>query len=80
MEAFFDLMEDQMKNYQKQIEKKLESVRKERETAISIIGSIVENLYKNERNSVAVKRYGSMANNLAIDSSDVDLAVVGLEF
>jgi DNA polymerase sigma len=66
--------------FQKGIEKKLESVRKEREEAIKIIRRIVEGLYQDERNSVTIKQYGSMASNLAIDTSDVDLAVVGLEF
>lgn len=69
-----------MRAYQKQIEKKLESVRKERENAIQIIRNIVNSMYKDERNSVAVRLYGSMASNLSIETSDVDLAVVGLDF
>lgn len=69
-----------MLNYQKIIERKIDSVRKERETVISIIKNIVENLYKDERTSVVVQLYGSTASNLSIDSSDVDLAVVGLDF
>ncbi|CDW85158.1 UNKNOWN [Stylonychia lemnae] len=80
IEQFFDMLESQMIMFQKSVEKKLESVRKEREEAIKIIRRIVEGLYQQERNSVTIKQYGSMASNLAIDSSDVDLAVVGLEF
>ena len=80
LEKFFELFETQMLAHQKQIEKKLESVRKERENAIQIIRSIVANLYRDERNSIAVKLYGSMASNLSIETSDVDLAVVGLDF
>jgi DNA polymerase sigma len=74
------MLERQMKQFHKSIDKKLESVRKEREEAIKIIRRIVEGLYQDERNSVTIKQYGSMASNLAIDTSDVDLAVVGLEF
>jgi DNA polymerase sigma len=32
------------------------------------------------KNYVGIKMYGSMASGLAIDSSDVDLAVTGLDF
>lgn len=80
LEHFFELFEAQMVAYQKRIEKRLESVRKERENAIQIIRNIVNSLYKDERNSVAVRLYGSMASNLSIETSDVDLAVVGLDF
>lgn len=80
IEHFFELFESQMRTYQKQIEKRLESVRKERENAIQIIRNIVNSMYKDERNSVAVRLYGSMASNLSIETSDVDLAVVGLDF
>jgi DNA polymerase sigma len=31
-------------------------------------------------NFVGVRMYGSMASNLAIDSSDVDLSVTGIDF
>jgi DNA polymerase sigma len=71
------------------VEKKLESVRKERETAISILESIIKQTYNNNSNQdgfsrggfyVGVKMYGSMATKLAIEQSDVDLAVVGLNF
>jgi DNA polymerase sigma len=65
-------------------------VRKEREGAISIIEGIVKknynefnqnNQYNMSNNSfVGVKMYGSMASGLAIDSSDVDLSVTGIDF
>ena len=75
-------MSEQMLKFEQQMEKKLESVRKERETAIGIITSIVKELFNNHENQnfVSTKMYGSMASSLAIDSSDVDLAVVGLDF
>lgn len=70
-----------MKEFDKHLEKKLDSVRKERERVISIINSIVKELYNHQyQNYVSTKMYGSMASSLAIDSSDVDLAVVGLDF
>lgn len=64
------------------MERRLDSVRKEREISINIITSTVKELYTNNSNQnfVNVKMYGSMASSLAIDSSDVDLAVVGLDF
>lgn len=61
-------------------------MRKERETAISILESIIKQTYNrsnfsNSNNNcfVGVKMYGSMASKLAIEQSDVDLAVVGLD-
>jgi len=72
----------------KDVEKKLESVRKERESAISIIESLIKKTYNENgryyhlanNNFVGIRMYGSMASGLAIDSSDVDLAVTGLDF
>jgi DNA polymerase sigma len=72
----------------KDIEKKLESVRKERECAISIIEQLIKKTYNDNghyhhathNNFVGIRMYGSMASGLAIDSSDVDLAVTGLDF
>lgn len=71
----------------KDVEKKLESVRKERESAISIIESLVKKMYNENgfhhsaanNNFVGIRMYGSMASGLAIESSDVDLAVTGLD-
>ncbi len=56
---------------------KLESVRREREEAINIIQRHVKTSYNN---AAGIMMYGSMASDLAIDSSDVDLAVTGLNF
>lgn len=72
----------------KKIEKKLDSVRKERGSAISIIEELIKKTYNDNmhyhhathNNFVGIKMYGSMASGLAIDSSDVDLAVTGLDF
>ena len=58
-----------MKSLVKNIEKKLESVRKEREMAISIIEGVVKETYRNLSNQgyVGVRMYGSMASKLAIE-------------
>ena len=69
-----------MKKIVKEIERKLESVRKERQTAINIIEGIVKETYQSQHSFVGIKMYGSMASGLAIEASDVDLAVVGLDF
>ena len=67
---------------EKKVQLKLDSVRKEREEAISIIEKLVKAKYGKQFSAsfVGVKTYGSMASGLAIDSSDVDLAVTGLYF
>ena len=65
----------------------LESVRKEREFVVNLIESQVKSTFQNTYDSfnigntsvVGIKRYGSMATELAIETSDVDLAVVGLD-
>lgn len=78
-----------MKYLVKDVDRKLESVRKERQEAISIINGLVNKAYNqsNLYNSliktngfVSTRMYGSMASDLAIDSSDVDLSVVGINF
>jgi DNA polymerase sigma len=88
MESYFGILEDQMIKLVKDVEKKLDSVRKERESAISIIESLIKKTYNENgyyyplanNNFVGIRMYGSMASGLAIDSSDVDLAVTGLDF
>ena len=63
----------------------LDSVRKEREFVINSIHNQVKETFKqntfSQGNSsvVGIKLYGSMASGLAIEQSDVDLAVVGLD-
>jgi DNA polymerase sigma len=71
-----------MKDFKNHLEKKIESVRMERESVNSTITKIVKDMYNisYSKNFVNTKIYGSMASSLAIDSSDLDLAVVGLEF
>ena len=55
----------------KEIERKLDSVRKERESAISIIENMVKETYKNSQinygSFVGIRWYGSMASGLAIE-------------
>jgi len=79
-ESYYDMLDIQMKKLVKEIERKLDSVRKEREIAISIIESIVKETYFSQNSFVGIRMYGSMASGLAIEQSDVDLAVVGLDF
>lgn len=63
------------------IENKLDSVAKERISAISLLEKLInENLKPQNNQAFQIKMYGSMASKLAIEQSDVDLAVVGLEF
>jgi predicted nucleotidyltransferase len=71
-----------MANMVRDIDLKLDGVRKERENAIGIIEGIVRETYKNHSygSYVGIRWYGSMASGLAIEQSDVDLAVVGLDF
>ena len=59
---------------------KLQSVKEERDEAVSQITYITRRyLIEIERlQGAEVVMYGSMASGLAIDSSDVDLAVVNL--
>lgn len=69
----------------KNFEYKLDSVRKERESAIAIIDKSVKHVFERQHSSrapiipVSIKQYGSQASHLAVDSSDVDLAVTGLK-
>jgi DNA polymerase sigma len=70
----------------KNFEYKLDSVRKEREAAIAIIDRCVKHVFERPHASsrapiipVSIKQYGSQASHLAVDSSDVDLAVTGLK-
>jgi DNA polymerase sigma len=49
----------------------LNSVRAEREKVVKIVTQLIKEMIKN----AVIKQYGSMASNLAVDSSDVDLAV-----
>eukprot|EP00349_Pseudokeronopsis_sp_Brazil_P000219 CAMPEP_0202959292 /NCGR_PEP_ID=MMETSP1396-20130829/3514_1 /ASSEMBLY_ACC=CAM_ASM_000872 /TAXON_ID= /ORGANISM="Pseudokeronopsis sp., Strain Brazil" /LENGTH=245 /DNA_ID=CAMNT_0049677787 /DNA_START=3244 /DNA_END=3981 /DNA_ORIENTATION=- len=92
VELFFELVESEMIRFEKENEKKLNSVRKEREQVISIIQEHIQKTYNApsfptaqakkgyQKNFVSIKMYGSMASGLAIDSSDVDIAVTGLSF
>ena len=76
------MINNQIRKMVKDTERKLESVRKERECAITIIEGIVKETFNKPHyfnQFVSVKMYGSMASGLAIEQSDVDLAVVGLD-
>lgn len=84
------MVQQQTVKFVKDIEKLLDSVHKEREQVKSIIEEIIKKTYNQtdsyysnnqySHNYVGIKIYGSMASGLAIDSSDIDLAVIGLNF
>jgi len=69
-----------MKSKVKEIDLLKDSVRKERQGFISIVESIVKNTFTNRYGNgfVGIKIFGSMATELAIESSDVDLVVTGI--
>lgn len=69
------MVSTQIKSQIKLFEHKLDSVRKEREHMILIIDRAIRSQFTH----TSVKQYGSQANMLALDSSDVDLAVTGLQ-
>jgi len=55
-------------------------VRRERQGFISIVESIVKETFSNRDGNgyVGIKIFGSMATELAIETSDVDLVVTGI--
>jgi DNA polymerase sigma len=69
-----------MKNKVKDIDLMKDSVRKERQGFISIVENIVKNTFSNKYGNgyVGIKIFGSMATELAIETSDVDLVVTGI--
>lgn len=58
-----------------------DSVRKERQGFISLIESKVKENFSNKYGNgyVGIKIFGSMATELAIETSDVDLVVTGIK-
>ena len=69
-----------MRNKVKEIEKLRDSVHKERQGLISVIEATVKETFSNKNGNgfVGIKTYGSLATDLAIETSDVDLVVTGL--
>ena len=86
-EKFHEMVSVQVKQTVRTFEWKLDSVRKEREATINMIEAIVKEVFEPKRGErqhgpvvpIGVKQYGSQASYLAVDSSDVDLAVTGLK-
>ena len=86
-EEFYQALDCHIINMVKDTERMLDSVRKEREDVINNIHTYVKETFKNtftngglgNSSVVGIKLYGSMASGLAIEQSDVDLAVVGLD-
>lgn len=86
-EDYYAMLDNQIVNMVKETERKLQSVLKEREYVINSIHTYVKETFKSSFNQfnlgnssvIGIKLYGSMASGLAIEQSDVDLAVVGLD-
>jgi len=64
----------------KEIDMLKDSVRKEREGFIKIVEQIVKDTFSNREGNgyVGIKMFGSMVTDLAIETSDVDLVVTGI--
>ena len=79
-DLFFENLETEMKNKVKEIDQLKDSVRKERQGFISNVLSIVKETFSNKYGNgcVGLKIFGSMATELAIETSDVDLVVTGI--
>lgn len=79
-ELFFEELSHEMKNKVKKIDQLKDSVRKERQGFISIVECIVKDTFSNRNGNgyVGIKIFGSMATELAIETSDVDLVVTGI--
>eukprot|EP00347_Sterkiella_histriomuscorum_P003090 403365629 len=84
IEQFYDILETEMNTMVVNIDVNLESVKKERDLAICMIESIIRQTFNqsNQQNRplLDIRMYGSMASKLAIEESDVDLAIIGLDF
>lgn len=79
-DIFFEELEQEMKSKVKEIDQLKDSVRKERQGFISIFESIIREGFSNKYGNgyVGIKMFGSMATELAIETSDVDLVVTGI--
>lgn len=79
-DQFFDLLEEEMVSKVKEIDQLKDSVRKERQGFIQIMENIVKDTFQNKFGNgfVGIKIFGSMATELAIETSDVDLVVTGI--
>lgn len=80
-DAFYDMLEEEMRFKVKQIEELRESVHKEREGLISLITLTVKETFASRSGNsyVGIKTFGSSATDLAIETSDVDLVVIGMD-
>ncbi len=79
-ERFFSELDKEMYLKIKEIDQLKDSVRREREGFISFMGSLVKKIFSNKfgNGCVGIKMFGSMATELAIETSDVDLVVTGI--
>ena len=80
-DAFYDMLEEEMRAKVKYIEEMRESVHKEREGLISLITLTVKETFASRSGNsyVGIKTFGSSATDLAIETSDVDLVVIGMD-
>lgn len=77
---YFEELGQEMLNKVKDIDRLKDSVRREREGFIKIIESIVKDTFQQKHGNgyVGIKMFGSMVTDLAIETSDVDLVVTGI--
>jgi DNA polymerase sigma len=69
-----------MKAKVKEIDLLRDSVRRERQGFIKLVEEVVKDTFSNKNGNgfVGIKIFGSMATELAIETSDVDLVVTGI--
>ena len=79
-DQFFEELGEEMRAKVKEIDMLKDSVRKERQGFISIVEAIVKETFSNRYGNgyVGIKIFGSMATELASETSDVDLVVTGI--
>ena len=77
---FFEELGEQMMAKVKEIDMLKDSVRREREGFIKIVEQMVKDAFSNRDGNgyVGIKMFGSMVTDLAIETSDVDLVVTGI--
>lgn len=80
-EGFFELLDQEILTRVKSIEELRDSVHKERQGLIGLIEQCVKDTFSQKFGNgyVGIKIFGSIATDLAIETSDVDLVVTGVK-
>ena len=81
-ETYFDMLDEGIRARVKHIEEMRESVHRERQGLIKLIENTVKDRFsvKQGNGYVGIKVFGSIATDLAIETSDVDIVVTGLRY